>query len=134
MARPGIADSPAAPPAPVARTTLQRIALVAVAAPKRVIVAAALVMVVCGIFGLPVTKALSVGGFTDPASESVRAADILEHKFNQSSMQLIMTVTAPGGVHNPDATKAAADIMAVLKSSPDVIGVTSLWTAPRRLS
>ena len=130
MARPGIADSPAAPPAPVARTTLQRIALVAVAAPKRVIVAAALVMVVCGIFGLPVTKALSVGGFTDPASESVRAADILEHKFNQSSMQLMITVTAPGGVHNPDATKAAADIMAVLKSSPDVIGVTSLWTAP----
>jgi putative drug exporter of the RND superfamily len=130
MARPGIADSPAAPPAPVARTTLQRIALVAVAAPKRLIVAAAFVMVVCGIFGLSVTKALSVGGFTDPASESVRAADILEHKFNQSYMQLMITVTAPGGVHNPDATKAAADIMAVLKSSPDVMGVASLWTAP----
>jgi RND superfamily putative drug exporter len=130
MARPGIADNLAAPPAPVARTTLQRIALVAVAAPKRVIVAAALVMVVCGIFGLPVTKALSVGGFTDPASESVRAADILADKFNQSSMQLLITVTAPGGVHSPDATKAAADIMAVLKSSPDVMGVTSLWTAP----
>jgi putative drug exporter of the RND superfamily len=130
MARPGIADSPAAPPAPVARTILQRIALVAVAAPKRVIAAAALVMVVCGIFGLPVTKALSVGGFTDPASESVRAADILAHKFNQSSMQLLITVTGSGGVHSPNATKAAADILAVLKSSPDVMGMTSLWTAP----
>src|SRR6478736_7801726 len=117
-------------PAPIAGTSLQRIALVALAAPKRIIAAAAVMMAVCGIFGLPVTKALSVGGFTDPASESVRAADILEHKFNQSSMQLMITVTAPGGVHNPDATKAAADIMAVLKSSPDVIGVTSLWTAP----
>ncbi|MDT5284267.1 MAG: putative drug exporter of the superfamily [Mycobacterium sp.] len=130
MSAPGIADGPAAPPAPIAGTILQRIALFAVAAPKRIIVAAVLVMVVCGILGLPVTKMLSIGGFTDPASESVRAADILAHKFNQSAMQLMITVTAPAGVHSPDATKAAADVLAVLNSSPDVMGVTSLWTAP----
>ena len=65
-------------PAPIAGTILQRIALVALAAPKRIIAAAAVMMAVCGIFGLPVTKALSTGGFTDPASESVRAADILD--------------------------------------------------------
>jgi RND superfamily putative drug exporter len=130
MSAPGIADGPAAPPAAIADTILQRIALVAVAAPKRVIVAATLVMVVCGIFGLPVTKALSAGGFTDPASESVRAADILAHKFNQSYMQLLITVTAAGGVQSAGAAGAAADVLAVLKSSPDVIGVTSLWTAP----
>jgi putative drug exporter of the RND superfamily len=119
-----------APPAPAARTILQRIAAVALAAPKRVIVAAALVMAVCGIFGVPVTKALSIGGFTDPASESVRAANILTHKFNQSYVQLLITVTAASGAHSPAAAQAADDILAVLKSSPDVLDVTSPWTAP----
>ena len=88
-------------------------------------------MVACAIFGLPVTKMLSAGGFTDPASESARAADILARKFNQSDVQLLITVTADGGVHSPEAAQTAADILAVLKSSPDAIGVTSLWTAPQ---
>jgi putative drug exporter of the RND superfamily len=44
---------------------------------------------------------------------------------------LLITVTADGGVHGPEAAQTAADILAVLKSSPDAIGVTSLWTAPQ---
>ena len=47
--------------------------LAAVAAPKRIIAAAALVMVACAIFGLPVTKMLSAGGLTISASESARS-------------------------------------------------------------
>ena len=125
-----IADSSAHTAAPTAGGILHRIALAAVAAPKRIIAAAALVMVACAIFGLPVTKLLSAGGFTDPASESARAADILASKFGQSDVPLLITVTADGGVHSPDAAQTAADILAVLKSSPDAIGVTSLWTAP----
>ena len=126
-----IADGSAHTAAPTAAGTLHRIALAAVAAPKRIIAAAALVMVACAIFGLPVTKMLSAGGFTDPASESARAADILASKFSQSDVQLLITVTADGGVHGPEAAQTAADILAVLKSSPDAIGVTSLWTAPQ---
>ena len=126
-----IADGSAHTAAPTAGGTLHRIALAAVAAPKRIIAAAALVMVACAIFGLPVTKVLSAGGFTDPASESARAADILASKFNQSDVQLLITVTADGGVHSPEAAQTAADILAVLQSSPDAIGVTSLWTAPQ---
>ncbi|HTQ22172.1 MMPL family transporter [Mycobacterium sp.] len=126
-----IADGSAHTAAPTARGALHRIALAAAAAPKRIIAAAALVMVASAIFGSPVTKVLSAGGFTDPASESARAADILASKFGQSDMQLLITVTADGGVHSPEAAQTAADILAVLKSSPDAIGVTSLWTAPQ---
>ncbi len=81
-------------------------------------------------FGLPVTKMLSAGGFTDPASESARAADIMASRFSQSPVQLLISVTADGGVGSPAAAQTAADILAVLKSSPDTMGVTSLWTAP----
>lgn len=126
-----IADGSAHTAAPTAGGILHRIALAAVTAPKRIIAAAALVMVACAIFGLPVTKMLSAGGFTDPASESARAAGILASKFSQSDVQLLITVTADGGVHGPEAAQTAADILAVLKSSPDAIGVTSLWTAPQ---
>jgi RND superfamily putative drug exporter len=126
-----IADGSAHAAAPTAGGILHRTALAAVTAPKRIIAAAALVMVACAIFGLPVTKMLSAGGFTDPASESARAADILASKFSQSDVQLLITVTADGGVHGPEAAQTAADILAVLKSSPDAIGVTSLWTAPQ---
>ena len=49
---------------------LQRIALLAIAAPRRIIAVALLVMVACGIFGIPVAKYLSAGGLQDPTSES----------------------------------------------------------------
>jgi RND superfamily putative drug exporter len=130
ISRPDIVDGPTHIAAPTGGAVLQRIALLAAAAPKRIIAAAALVMVACAIFGLPVTKALSAGGFTDPASESARATQILASKFSQSDVQLLITVTADGGVHSPGAAETAAHILAVLKNSPDVIGVTSLWTAP----
>lgn len=109
---------------------LQRIALLAIAAPKRIVAAAALVMVASAIFGLPVTKSLSAGGFTDPGSQSVRASDILAHKFNHSDLQLLITVTADGGVHSPSAVAVAGEIMSMLKTASDVTSVTSLWTAP----
>jgi putative drug exporter of the RND superfamily len=125
-----VADGSVQHSAPRAGAALHRIALAAAAAPKRIIGIAVLVMVACAIFGVPVTKSLSAGGFTDPASESARAADILASKFSQSPVQLLITVTADGGVHSPGATETAAEILAKVKRSPDVIGVTSLWTAP----
>ncbi|MGY4653361.1 putative drug exporter of the RND superfamily [Mycobacterium sp. URHB0021] len=125
-----IADGSVQHSAPHAGTALHRIALAAAAAPKRIIGIAVLVMVACTIFGVPVTKSLSSGGFTDPASESARAADILVSKFNQSPVQLLITVTADAGARSPGATETATEILAGLQRSVDVIGVTSLWTAP----
>ena len=46
---------------------LQRIALLAIAAPRRVIAAAVLVTLAAGIFGVPVAKSLSSSGFQDPS-------------------------------------------------------------------
>ena len=52
---------------------LQRIALLAIAAPRRIIAVAVLVMLAAAIFGVPVAKSLSAGGFQDPTSESAQA-------------------------------------------------------------
>ena len=56
---------------------LHRIALLAIAAPRRIVAVAVLVMVACGIFGIPVAKSLSAGGFQDPTSESAQATKLL---------------------------------------------------------
>jgi uncharacterized membrane protein YdfJ with MMPL/SSD domain len=54
------------------QTLLHRIALLAIAAPRRVIAFAVLLTVVLGVFGIPVAKSLSASGFQDPTSESAR--------------------------------------------------------------
>ncbi|MGB7508317.1 MAG: hypothetical protein WA965_23125, partial [Mycobacterium sp.] len=71
---------------------LQRIALSAIAAPRRVLVVALFVMVGCGIFGVPVAQQLSAGGFQDPTSESAEATQLLVDKFDQGDMELLISV------------------------------------------
>ncbi|WP_018598898.1 MMPL family transporter [Mycobacterium sp. 155] len=109
---------------------LNRIAHLAIAAPRRILVVAVLVMVGAGIFGIPVAKSLSAGGFQDPGSESAQAAKLLSDKFNRGDMQLVISVTADQGVRSPVATAAATDIVKQLQASPEVTQVSSAWTSP----
>jgi RND superfamily putative drug exporter len=109
---------------------LYRIALLAIAAPRRVIASAVLLTVALGIFGVPVAKSLSASGFGDPTSESARATHVLTDKFHQGDVQLLVVVWAPQVV-DPAAPRAAGkDIVDQLRSSPHVAQVTSPWTAP----
>jgi putative drug exporter of the RND superfamily len=109
---------------------LQGVARRAIAAPRRIIAAALLVMVGTALFGIPVIKSLSAGGMQDPTSESSRAAEVLSEKFDQGDMQMLITVTANGGVQSAAARAAGTDIVRRLESSPYVGQVTSPWTAP----
>ena len=111
---------------------LQRIALMAIAAPRRILLAALLLMAGCGVFGVPVAQYLSAGGFQDPSSESARATALLVDKFDQGDMELLISVTADGadGVQGARARAVGTDIAAELERSPHVAGVTSAWTAP----
>ena len=109
---------------------LQGIARLAIAAPRRIIGLALLVMVAAGIFGLPVTKTLSAGGFNDPSSQSAKASALLADKFHQSDTDLIITVTSEGGVHSAAAQAVAGQVVALLKESPYVADLSSAWTAP----
>src|SRR5215217_6948583 len=99
---------------------LASIARLAIAAPKRVVAGAALILVAAAIFGLPVTKSLSAGGFTDPDSESVQASEILTETFDNNDLQLLVAITAEDGVHSAAASAVAAEVTSVLKNSPDV--------------
>jgi len=56
---------------------LNGIARLAVAAPRRIVIAAVLLMLAVGVFGVPVAQKLSPSGFQDPTAESSRVAVLL---------------------------------------------------------
>ncbi|QUR66062.1 MMPL family transporter [Mycobacterium spongiae] len=109
---------------------LHRIATLAIAAPRRILGLAALVMIGAGVFGVPVADHLSAGGFDDPSSQSSRATAVLRDTFHQSDQQLLFSVTAPEGTTSTAARTAATHIVDGLHASPHVLSVTSAWSAP----
>ena len=109
---------------------LQRIARLAITAPRRVIAVAALAMVAAGIFGIPVAKSLCACGFQDPTSESSSATQLLTEKFGQGDVQLLIIVSAADGFNSGPARAASSEIVDQLRRSPHVATVTSPWTAP----
>ncbi len=111
---------------------LDRIARLAIAVPRRIILGAAWLALACAILGLPAASSLSAGGFQDPASESARANRILTDKFHKTDMQMLITITAPDGISGPAARAAADGIIGRLGDSPNVAYITSAWTAPRQ--
>ena len=109
---------------------LSRIASMAIAAPRRIVAVSGLILVAAAIFGLPVVKSLSAGGFQAPNSESARANRLLADQFQQGGMPLVVVVSAPDGIRSPSAQAIATEIVDQLKKSPHVASVTSAWTVP----
>jgi RND superfamily putative drug exporter len=97
---------------------LQGIARLAIAAPKRIIGVAVLVFLAAAIFGIPVAKSLSPGGFQDPDSESAHAIAVLTDKFGQSGQQMLILVTAPAGAKSEQARQVGTDLAEQLGRSP----------------
>ena len=109
---------------------LQRIAHLAIAAPRRIIAAAVLVTLAAAIFGIPVAKSLSASGFQDPTSESSKATQLLTDKFGQGDVQMLITVTAPDSATSAAGPRGGSGHRRSAERSPHVADVTSAWTAP----
>ena len=109
---------------------LHRIARLAIESPRRVVVVAALLAILIGVFGIPVADKLSPSGFQDPTSESSRAARLLTDKFDQGDVPLVIVVSAPDGYDSPKAREVAQSVIGSLKDSGHVAAVDSAWTAP----
>ncbi|MCV7230744.1 MMPL family transporter [Mycolicibacterium komossense] len=109
---------------------LHRMALLAIAAPRRILLAAALFLAVAAVFAIPTASSLSSGGFQDPSAESSRATRILGEKFGQGDIQLLFLVTSADGALGPAARAAGLDVVNKLVGVPHVSNVRSPWTSP----
>src|SRR4051794_20249995 len=110
---------------------LSRIALLAVRAPKRILVVAGLLLVGAAVFGGPVASHLLTGGFTDPGADSTKASRLIDDRFHGGQANLVFLVTAPGGVDSSAARAAGTHIEQALERRTDWLSfATSYWTSP----
>ena len=109
---------------------LDRIALWALSAPRRILLAAAILTAAMAVFGLPVAKDLSPSGFSDPGSQSAHAASLLTDKFGQGDVQMLIVVSSPDGIDAPAVHDVGTGIVEDLKADPHVAEVSSPWAAP----
>ena len=107
---------------------LERIARLAVASPRRVVIVAALLAVLIGVFGIPVADKLSPSGFQDPTAESSRVTQMLTDKFDQGNVPLVLVVTAPDRYDSPQAKVVATAAIEMLRNSGHVAAINSAWT------
>ena len=79
--------------------------------------------------GVGVFGQLSNGGFDDPDSDSVAAADLLQDEFDTGGADLVAVVTAEsGGVDDPAVASSGAALTAELAAAPGTDDVASYWS------
>jgi RND superfamily putative drug exporter len=101
---------------------------------RRLVLGLALVFLpVAALVGGGVKARLSAGGFADPASESARAARLLESRFATGAPNIVVLVTARGGadasVDDPAVEAAGLALAHRLAAEAGVRAVTSYWGA-----
>lgn len=104
---------------------LDSIARLAVAAPKRVLAVAVMLMAVAGVLAAPVGSMLSAGGFTDPDAESNQANQVLTDEFGRGFVNLNLLVTAPEPVTSPAVRGVVGDLVEEIRAADHVARVLS---------
>ena len=113
---------------------LTRLATRVVRYPRSVLAGALAIVVLALVFGASAAEHLKAGGFTAADAESTRASTLLADEFHTGEPNLILLVTAPGGIDTPAARSVGDRLTAALNAEPDVSAVESYWSAPQGIS
>ncbi|HEY0697608.1 MAG TPA: MMPL family transporter, partial [Micromonospora sp.] len=106
----------------------QRAALALIRRRWIVLVVTVVFLALSGVFGGSLEQRLSVGGYTDPATESSKATAALAEKFNTGAPNLILLVADDRGVDDPTVVAAGTKLTERLAAEPGVADVASYWT------
>ncbi|WP_330181565.1 MMPL family transporter [Nocardia sp. NBC_01503] len=106
---------------------LIRIAEFAQRRARAVLVAAGLAAVLCYIVGGSAPMHLKSGGFQAPNSESTWVDRYLDQHFPGAAPNVVLVLTADGGIDGPAATTVGQQVTGELRADPDLQGVQSYW-------
>src|ERR671915_2229227 len=101
--------------------------------PKRVVIAAVLVVVAAAVAGSSVADRLDPYAADDPATESVQADALLERAGVGAGVDVVALVDTPGGVRSQQARARVADVARELRADPDMAGVVTFEQGGRAL-
>ncbi len=105
---------------------LDRLARASHAHPWRILSLSVTAGVAALVTGLLLIGSLSAGGFSDPASEAVRAQDQITHASGASAVPSVIAVVDPGvPIASPAGQKAVARVVTAMKDDPDVARVAA---------
>ncbi|MYS84766.1 MMPL family transporter [Embleya scabrispora] len=105
----------------------ERMAELAIRRSRLVLVVAAIAVALMGAAGAGAFGKLMGGGYDDPASQSTRAAEVIDKKFGGET-NLILLVRAPqGGIDDPAAKQNGRALVADLKNEQSLDNVISYW-------
>ena len=101
--------------------------------PKRVVLAAVLLVVAAAVAGSSVADRLDPYAADDPATESVRADALLERAGVGAGVDVVALVDTPGGAASPQARARVAEVARELRADPDMAGVVTFEQGGRAL-
>ena len=101
--------------------------------PKRVVIAAVLVVVAAAVAGSSVADRLDPYAADDPATESVRADALLERAGVGAGVDVVALVDTSGGVASPEARARVGEVARGLRADPDVARVVTFEQGGRAL-
>ncbi|WP_328915246.1 MULTISPECIES: MMPL family transporter [unclassified Streptomyces] len=108
---------------------LDRWARLIIRKPRAVVLVTLLLVFMAGGAAGGLQKHLTMGGYESSTTASSKAADALQKVFKQGEPNLVMVVTAPGGVDSATAEAAGARLADKVAAEAHVTNVTSYWTA-----
>ncbi|MFF3228601.1 MMPL family transporter [Nocardia suismassiliense] len=108
---------------------LIRIAQIATRYPRAILLAAAALAILCGVFGATAASHLKSAGFTSPDAESSEVERLLADNFEGASPNYVLLVSSEAGADAPATRAAGTHLVDTLRARADVKGVQSYWTA-----
>ncbi len=106
----------------------ERIAELAIRRSRLVLVVAVVAVALMGVLGAESAFAkLLGGGYDDPASQSSRAAKVIDREFGGETNLVLLVSASDGRVDAPAARQSGEDLVAHLKKDQNLENVISYW-------
>ncbi|MFI1018715.1 MMPL family transporter [Streptomyces sp. NPDC020965] len=105
----------------------ERIAELAIRRSRLILVVAVVAVALMGALGAGAFGKLLGGGYDDPASQSTRAAEVIDEKFGGETNLVLLVRAAQGRVDTPAAERSGRALVAELKKERNLRNVISYW-------
>ncbi|QQM38566.1 MMPL family transporter [Streptomyces liliifuscus] len=105
----------------------ERIAELAIRRSRLVLVVAVVAVALMGVLGAGAFGKLLGGGYDDPASQSSRAAKVINEKFGGETNLVLLVRASEGRVDAPAAQQSGRALVADLKKEQHLENVVSFW-------
>lgn len=105
----------------------ERIAELAIRRSRLVLVIAVVAVALMGALGAGAFGKLLGGGYDDPASQSSRAAKVIDEKFGGETNLVLLVRASEGRVDAPAAQQSGRALVADLKKEKNLENVVSFW-------